>query len=902
MIGCQAYAQENQTDLIGLANIKFNQIDDAISKGEKQVVLHLQDEIISIAEKIEDLENRFLIYGIAINKFYSIECYQEAIALSSTSLQKARLVFGEKHKEVAFFLYLLSFSYAQNRQIQQAITYGEQSVQLYEDIGATGDESYLMAILLLANYYNEDYQYPKGIETLKRCLLNIDTNKFPATELAIIYRTLANNYTGLNNYLLAQYYTEKALELYEDKQSQNYLSLKQELARLYSKNNNHDKAIYTISEVCNSLRTRNDNEQYALALCDKASIYISSGEIGRINEAITFANEAISILETMDIKSDKYVHSLMTLAEAYRSMDLFDKSQEIYKRVYNLQKQFLDRTNTEELEILAISAVLANNIQDGQSFFLMLKEQILQEKGEKSLEYANIVYRLSELYYLSHDYQNAIINIMNVLPIMRGDLAKSFFLLDDKERTGYWSKYDYIFRESLPRMCYATSNSTLSWLMFDASLLSKGILLNTERVKRKLMQEETSVNDFVKPFFLNWRDVQAQLKDDDMAIEFIKVTPFKSFPVYVAVTIRPQYERPRMTTLFIEDELKQVSDTLYYQCKEITNLVWDPLLPELEGIKNIYFSPSGALYNIGIEYLPGMEDYNIYRLTSTRELVTEKEIMKGNRSVLYGGLDYYAELDTLSRSRRKVTIDETFVEHADVRSLKLRGGKEYLQHTKEEVEDIADEFHKANWTCLLDTLSMGTEDSFKLLSGKKVNTLHIATHGFYYTKEEVDDKGYQFMLLDNQRASAEDMALTRTGLLLSGANHILEGEELPDNVEDGILTAKEIADVDFRGLDLVVLSACQTGLGDISQGEGVFGLQRGFKKAGANSILMSLWEVDDKATQILMTQFYKNWLSGQGKRQALLSAQKFLRETEGGKYNEPKYWAAFILLDGIEKN
>jgi CHAT domain-containing protein len=113
------------------------------------------------------------------------------------------------------------------------------------------------------------------------------------------------------------------------------------------------------------------------------------------------------------------------------------------------------------------------------------------------------------------------------------------------------------------------------------------------------------------------------------------------------------------------------------------------------------------------------------------------------------------------------------------------------------------------------------------------------------------------------------------------------------------LTAKEIADVDLRGLDLVVLSACQTGLGDIAQGEGVFGLQRGFKKAGAKSILMSLWEVDDKATQILMTQFYKNLLSGQSKRQSLLSAQKYLREVDGGRYDEPKYWAAFVLLDAI---
>ena len=105
--------------------------------------------------------------------------------------------------------------------------------------------------------------------------------------------------------------------------------------------------------------------------------------------------------------------------------------------------------------------------------------------------------------------------------------------------------------------------------------------------------------------------------------------------------------------------------------------------------------------------------------------------------------------------------------------------------------------------------------------------------------------------------------------------------------------------MDLRGLDLVVLSACQTGLGDISQGEGVFGLQRGFKKAGANSILMSLWEVNDEATQILMTQFYKNFVSGQSKRQSLQSAQRYLREYSAGKYNKPKYWAAFILLDGI---
>jgi CHAT domain-containing protein len=232
--------------------------------------------------------------------------------------------------------------------------------------------------------------------------------------------------------------------------------------------------------------------------------------------------------------------------------------------------------------------------------------------------------------------------------------------------------------------------------------------------------------------------------------------------------------------------------------------------------------------------------------------------------------------------------------------MKYRGGQEKLTHTLDEVEQIEKELNSSQWVCLLDTLSLGTEESFKSLSGKKINTLHIATHGFYYTPEESDHIGYAFLLPNNQ-TSAEDKSLSRSGLLMSGANRILDGDSIPENVEDGILTAKEIADVDLRGLDLVVLSACQTGLGDISQGEGVFGLQRGFKKAGANSILMSLWEVNDEATQILMTQFYKNFVSGQSKRQSLQSAQRYLREYNAGQYDKPEYWAAFILLDGIEK-
>ena len=179
--------------------------------------------------------------------------------------------------------------------------------------------------------------------------------------------------------------------------------------------------------------------------------------------------------------------------------------------------------------------------------------------------------------------------------------------------------------------------------------------------------------------------------------------------------------------------------------------------------------------------------------------------------------------------------------------------------------------------------------------------LHLATHGFYISKSEMDNyKDFDFLSLDNANGDEiEDKELVRSDLLFAGANHTLEGDGvIPDGYDDGILTALEVASLDLIGLDIVVLSACQTAQGDLGE-DGVLGLQRGFKKAGANSILMSLWKVDDEATQILMTLFYKHLVSGKSKRQSLQSAQKDLKEYNGGKFNKPEYWAAFILLDGI---
>ena len=162
------------------------------------------------------------------------------------------------------------------------------------------------------------------------------------------------------------------------------------------------------------------------------------------------------------------------------------------------------------------------------------------------------------------------------------------------------------------------------------------------------------------------------------------------------------------------------------------------------------------------------------------------------------------------------------------------------------------------------------------MNGCSPSIIHVATHGFY-----------------NRPNDMNTSVLNCSGLAFFGFNNFVD--KTPEE-NDGCLTALEISEMDLYSTDLAVLSACQTGLGKIET-DGVFGLQRGFKMAGVNSLMMSLWEVDDDATQILMSEFYKYYVNGMSKIDALLRAQRIVRETPG--FEDPEYWAAFILLDAL---
>ena len=371
-------------------------------------------------------------------------------------------------------------------------------------------------------------------------------------------------------------------------------------------------------------------------------------------------------------------------------------------------------------------------------------------------------------------------------------------------------------------------------------------------------------------------------------------------PRYCAVLLRKDYKYPHIIPLCKESQLEELDKEDLYETDSIYKLIWQPLEEELKEVRNIYFAADRELHKIGIEYAPISENenigdrYNLFRLSSTRVLAENKTKSKKESAVLYGGLKYDLGKEELIAESRSGDYHPTSTSRAFTAE-SSRYGVRYLPGTLKEVEEISQNFKN---TPRLITDITGTEESFKSLAGSPIDIIHLATHGFFWSEEDANKRSYVTFLNPNNRGqqSEEDYALTRSGLFFSGANIGLQGEALPDDVEDGVLTALELSNMNLGRVDMVVMSACESGLGETS-GEGVFGLQRGFKLAGANTLLMSLWKVDDTATHKLMTEFYRNYLSGKSKQESLTLAQQFLRNDP--EYSDPEYWAAFILLDGL---
>ena len=451
-----------------------------------------------------------------------------------------------------------------------------------------------------------------------------------------------------------------------------------------------------------------------------------------------------------------------------------------------------------------------------------------------------------------------------------------------------------------------------------------------EQLEKELVVGCKEYGDFMTNLSTGWRDVAASLSENDLAVEFVSLHVSGLGETYAALMLRKDAPCPVMRILFSDYDLRKLrygnADffaamkthkglNAIYRDTLLTRLVWQPVLDYMPNVRRIYFSPSGLLHQFAIECLPldstqVMSDlYACHRLSSTARLCEKRSEENAlHRAAVFGGLDYNTDLATLIalRERREWEEEERFIssladdEAFDLAALEptdsllTRSGYGYLPGTLTEAEQIGELLMQENVPTLMRLGQSGTEESFKALGGRDYSLIHIATHGFYHTVSAASAGGAQTASGDEQGSS--DSGLNSCGLLLSGANTILAEKNRPHEVEDGVLTAREISTLDLRKVDLVVLSACKTGVGEVRE-DGVFGLQRGFKKAGVRSLIMSLWDVNDAATQQMMSSFYEGLTQGLSLQGAFSKARREMRQNG---FDDPVSWAAFVILDGMD--
>lgn len=424
------------------------------------------------------------------------------------------------------------------------------------------------------------------------------------------------------------------------------------------------------------------------------------------------------------------------------------------------------------------------------------------------------------------------------------------------------------------------------------------LTIQQRELEQRLSHKCQSYNEYETYLDINYEKVRNSLADHEVVVDFSDYQTEDSVRQYVAYIYDKGKSHPLLVKCFDQQQLDSLLDGMqnytlynYEQLQDrASKLIWKPMEASIAKGSTVYYIPSGVMHGIALEALPLSDGttlgqhYDFVRLTSAREIVNAHHSNKINRTAtLYGGLQY-------SLDSQKMEEESKVYEKSDlaglVRSEYGVTGFKDLRNTKDEVKKIEKTLVDNGFSVKAYLGSKGNAESFVALNGKSPSIVHIATHGFYYTPDEAKDK-------DFLRGYTDAMSLS--GLVFAGGNAAWLGKKNVDGVLGGVLTAKDIANLDFKGTDLLVLSACKTGQGKVTA-EGVFGLQRAFKKAGVGTIIMSLWNVDDKVTSEFMVAFYgqltdkdKNW----NKRKAFEQTKEIIRKY----HSDPYYWAAFVMLD-----
>lgn len=845
-------------------------------------------------ELLNSSANDYKKNKLEIAKIYSTyDCYADAARIGHELLAEFPDLNASNMRDISSYL-------KKNDEFIEAEKVLDLTLQRLDPNNEKERIPYYIGICDKSNFLSEMGRYMEAIELLEEELSNVTSNervyKLLLTNLSGLFQQIGNLRRGaqitreiwnLENGGIQTMPDAVRREIECEESGVRYLPTQEDYMFLLQMDEEMLRELESLG--------MQDTQDYAEILKTEASTYMLSGSP---DKGLPLIDRALDII--LRIKGDNssdYSDFLETKAMLLYSQENYKESFPLFERVVEIRNNLYGSTHQEYIFTLQYLALNASKL------------------GDK---------RVDDLTKEAADGMNK-------------SIRNAFVSLSPTERNMFWDTKSKWFTISLPSITYKNPQANLESTLYDGVLLSKGVLLNTELeqtallksigseeidnkyytlhslrkklsesksltieerdsierraiiIERELTAKSKEFGDYTKAMSYTWKDVQTSLGAEDLAIEFVEI-PIGEKVIMGALLLKKNYESPRLF------EIIDMSSP------------WASLKEELKGVKRIFFSPAGQLYSLPIEYIPLISESTgkpiaIYRLSSTRMLMPASSSPGNSGSLLYGDINYNlgiaevkADMKVKADSNERYRGNESPLLFDDERG--FLQGYSNLPETGREVEEIGKVLGEAQiGNIVLKTGNEATEADFKRNAPDGYRIIHLATHGYYLAPNQNDSQ-------EKNSIDAESDALNRCGLVMAGANSALRNKArvINENIDDGTLTGQEIGLLDLRSVDLVSLSACETGLGDLTY-DGVMGLQRGFKKAGAKTLLMSLWKVSDKSASIFMSEFYGAIGKGKSKVEALVSAREalsiYMDEDGNTPFNSPKYLDAFILLDAI---
>ncbi|MBW8048804.1 MAG: tetratricopeptide repeat protein [Cytophagales bacterium] len=888
--------------------------------------------------------------------YYNNANYKKAIEFLKLALVTIEKGFGKNNPNYTYTLNDLASCYDFLGNYSEAEALFIEAINIDKSILGENDLGYSSHLNNLALHYKQLGRYPEAEE------LYLEATNIRKTQLGEnhpFYAQSLNNLAALYE-KIGRYYKAEALHLEAmkirktqlEENDPEYAQSLNALGVLYYKIGRYSDAeklyleaikIYTKQLGKNRIIV-NAPVVYALYLNNLAVLY---KETGRYVEAEKLYLRSKKIVKAeLGENHPDYAQFISTLASFYYITGRYIESEELFLEAINIEKNQLGVNNPEYTTTtynLAGLYVKMGRYAEAEKYFEQAMDNYLyqiqayfpsmseKEKGE----FYNTIKENFEKYY-SFIFTGKNIGKLNVEgKVYNYRLATKALLINstNKVRQRIMSSNDTVLIQKYKQWRSKRNYLGKLYSLSKAEIEKQGVNIDDlEKEANNLERALSKSSELFKLAYekqtITWQHVQAQLKENEAAIEIIRFRKygrmndsivvvendgFTDTVYYIALIITKETkDHPELVVLENGNELEKkylfnyrnsikfkMSDKISYR------QYWYKIAQTLSqsAINKVWFSPDGVynLINLNTLQIPDngkylLENTDIRIVTNTKDIITvEARPLQSpnpeNLSVFFGYPNY--ELGTQERidiiSQKQYNTPQQYY----VLNIERGENLQMLPGTRQEVEEISNILAREGWKQQVFLENQALEENLKAVTNPKV--LHIATHGFF--NKDSDDE-------------TQDNPLLNAGLMLAGASTTLNKSSLPaeslvqagssirhssfviHNLEDGILTAYEAMNLNLDKTDLVVLSACETALGEVRNGEGVYGLQRAFIIAGAQAIIMSLWKVNDVTTRELMITFYKNWVSSGNKQDAFKKAQLSLKE----KYKFPYYWGAFVMI------